>query len=318
MFILIRKLIFAYLCLLILSACAFVPVQKNVLLFTYSLGEGDGMHLAYSRDGYKWTPLRNGELYLKPEVGSKLMRHPSLVEGREESFHLVWTTGLNDKGFGYTSSKDLINWTEQRFIPINEKLNAKDTWAPELYYQRKPKLFHIIWSTTIPGLFPETEKKGEENQPNHRLYSVTTGDFVSFSEPKIFFNPGYNCGDGSLIEANGKIQLIFRDERPEFNTFRISSTSRLGGLWGEPTEPITNLNGIEGPSAVKAGADWLIFFDHYQDNQYYGALRSRDFKQWEDVTNQISKPIGMKHGTVLRVTEKILQGLLKDSSKQTK
>jgi Arabinosidase BT_3657-like, N-terminal len=331
----ILKLAVANLCLFIVGSCAFVPIEKNVLLFTYFLGDGDGLRMAYSRDGYKWTPLRNGDLFLKPEVGSKQMRDPSLVEGRDRRFHLVWTSGSNDKGFGYSSSKDLINWSEQRFIPVNEKLNATYTRAPEIFYDRKPKLFYIIWSATIPGLFPETDKDGEQN---NRLYYVTTQNFVDFSQPKIFFNPGFNCIDGSLIEANGKYQLIFIDDRTDFKTIRISTAEKLDGQWTVPTEPITTLNGIQGPSGVKVGNDWLIYFDHHLSNQTSGqnsgqpsgetsgqpssqtsgALRSRDFRQWEDVTNQISFPKDMKQGSVLRVTDETLEVLLQDSARQKK
>jgi hypothetical protein len=311
----IQQLAVANLCLFFLSSCAFVPIEKNVLLFSYYLGEGDGLRMAYSRDGYKWTPLRNGDLFLKPEVGSKLLRHPSLVEGRDRTFHLVWTTGPNDKGIGYANSKDLINWSEQRFIPVNENLNASYTRAPEIYYDRKPRLFYIIWSATIPDLFPETDKEGEQND---RLFYVTTQNFVDFSQPKIFFNPGYNCMDGSLTEANGKYQLIFKDDRTEFKTLRISSATKLDGQWTVPTEPITTLTGVEGPSVTKVGSDWLIYFDHAQDNQYSGALRSRDFRQWEDVTNQLSLPKGARHGSVLRVSDEILEALLDDSATQKK
>ncbi len=311
----ILQLAFANLCLFILGSCAFVPIEKNVLLFIYFLGDGDGLLMAYSRDGYKWRPLRNGDLFLKPEVGSRQMRDPSLVEGRDRTFHLVWTTGSNDKGFGYANSKDLINWSEQRFIPVNEKLNAINTRSPEIFYDRKPRLFYVIWSATIPDLFPETDKEGEQN---NRLYYVTTQNFVDFSEPKVFFNPGFNCIDGSLIEANGKYQLIFKDDRTEFKTLRISTATKLDGQWTVPTEPITTLNGIEGPSGARVGSDWLIYFDHYQDNQYYGALRSRDFKQWEDITNQISFPQGTRQGSVVRVTDEILEFLLDESARQKK
>ena len=293
--------------LCLLSACL-MTTNKTILLFTYFLENGDGLHLAYSLDGYQWTPIKKGGILLKPAVGSMLMRDPSLLQGPDKTFHLVWTTGWDDKGFGYASSKDLINWSEQRFIPINEKLKANNTWAPEIYYERKPKLFHIFWATTIPGLFPETDNGGDRN---HRLYSTTTRDFVNFTEPKIFFNPGYNCIDGTLIQADSKYYLFFKDERVDQKTLRVSTASSIGGQWSEPSDPIANLKGVEGPSAIQIGDEWLIYFDHYQDNQYYGALRSRNLKQWEDVTSKMSFPKGMRHGTVISISRTVLDDLLK-------
>ena len=39
---------------------------------------------------------------MKPEVGGKLMRDPSIARGKDGTFHLVWTTNWKgDKGFGY-------------------------------------------------------------------------------------------------------------------------------------------------------------------------------------------------------------------------
>jgi len=305
----IQKLTIVAIGLLMLIACGPPGGARNIGLFTYFLDNGDGLHLAYSRDGYKWTALKNGATFLQPTVGSKLMRDPSLIQGPDDTFHLVWTTGWEDKGFGYASSKDLIKWSEQRFIPVNEKLKALNTWAPDIFYDRKSKLFHIIYSSTIPGLFPETNDNDSEK--NHRLYSVTTKEFITFSEPKLFFNPEFNCIDGTLLAANKKIYLIFKDERMGMKTLRTASTDNLDARWSVPSEPITKLDWIEGPSAIRVGDYWMIYFDHYKDNQYYGALRSQDLKQWEDVTSQMSFPKGMRHGTVLRINKTILEGLLK-------
>jgi hypothetical protein len=69
----------------------------------------DGLRFLYSYDGYKWTDV--GRTFVKPEVGSKVMRDPSIAKGADGEYRLVWTSGWrNDKGFGYAHSKDLIHW----------------------------------------------------------------------------------------------------------------------------------------------------------------------------------------------------------------
>ena len=52
-------------------------------LFTYFTKNGeDGLHLAWSRDGYKWEALNGGQSYLAPQVGKeKLVRDPCAVRG---------------------------------------------------------------------------------------------------------------------------------------------------------------------------------------------------------------------------------------------
>lgn len=55
--------------------------ENNVYLFAYFKGNGEaGLHLAYSRDGYKWTALKHDSVFLKPEVAKdKLMRDPCII-----------------------------------------------------------------------------------------------------------------------------------------------------------------------------------------------------------------------------------------------
>ena len=64
-----------------------VAVAKNsepaVYLFSYFKGNGeDGLHLAFSKDGYKWETLNHDRSFLKPELSKdKLMRDPCIIKG---------------------------------------------------------------------------------------------------------------------------------------------------------------------------------------------------------------------------------------------
>jgi sucrose-6-phosphate hydrolase SacC (GH32 family) len=95
--------------------------QKEVYLFSYFKGNGeDGLHLAYSYDGLKWSALNNDQSFLKPQVGNdKLMRDPCIILDAKGTFHMVWTISWQEKGIGYANSKDLIHWSEQKYIPEN-------------------------------------------------------------------------------------------------------------------------------------------------------------------------------------------------------
>src|SRR5258708_2826327 len=95
---------------------------QDYFLFTSFRGNGDGLHLAISQDGYHWTaiknPLSKDDLFLKPTIGTeKLMRDPCIVQAADGVFHMVWTTGWYVRDIGYASSKDLIHWSEQTRIP---------------------------------------------------------------------------------------------------------------------------------------------------------------------------------------------------------
>lgn len=75
------------------------------------------------------------------------------------------------------------------------------------------------------------------------------------------------------------------------------------------SEPITH-KFTEGPSALKVGDDWIIYFDPYRE-KHYGAVKTQDFKTFTDITSEMSFPEGHRHGTAVRVPRKILDELLK-------
>src|SRR5689334_18015483 len=86
------------------------PIGEKCYLFTSFRGNGeDGLHLAFSTDGLRWSALNNDKTFLRPQVGKeKLMRDPCLLQGPDATFHLVWTDSWFSRTIGYANSKDLI------------------------------------------------------------------------------------------------------------------------------------------------------------------------------------------------------------------
>jgi hypothetical protein len=306
-----KKLIFS--ALLLLGFMAQVNAGGKVYIFSYFKGNGeDGLHLAYSRDGLTWTSLNNDRSFLKPLVGvSKLMRDPCIIRTKDGTFHMVWTAGWTEGGIGYASSKDLVNWSEQKYIEVMAKEpTARNTWAPEIIYDEKGRQFLIFWSTTIPGRFPETDAQAESKY-NHRIYSTTTKDFISFSETRLFYEPGFNVIDAT-IQKNGKGYVMFlKDETvvPPQKNIKTAKSASLYGPYPKASEPITGKYWAEGPTAAKIGKVWYVYFDKYRERKY-GAVVSDDLKVWVDISDKITFPDGARHGTVLEVDEKILETLL--------
>jgi hypothetical protein len=282
-------------------------------LFTSFRKNGeDGLHLAWSADGLKWTALGDDKSYIKPQIGPKpLMRDPFVMQGPDGTFHLVWTTGWGQPPvIGYASSRDLVNWSEQKAISVMaDEPAAKNAWAPELFYDAARQQFLIFWSTTIPGRFPETEAAGDKGW-NHRIYGCTTKDFQAFSKTRLFFDGGFNVIDATMLKADGKYYLVVKDETlaPVKKNLRIATGATPEGPWANVSEPFT-ISWVEGPSALRIGEFWYVYFDHYARPQYYGAVRSKDLKAWEDVSQQMSFPPDHRHGAVLRVSKEIIDRL---------
>lgn len=292
------------------AAWAAEPSTDKAYLFTYfrEPNGNDGLHLAFSRDGLRWEPLGPaGHTWIQPTLATKCMRDPCLQRGPDGTFFLVWTTGWGDKGFGYASSKDLVRWSPQKWIPVNEKIEgAKNTWAPELFYDSRRDEWLIFWSTTIEGRFPETAREGHHN---HRPYYVTTRDFSSFSKARLLFNPGYNTIDATLIEFEGRYHLIYKDERPGKKQLHVVSADSPTGPWGPPSLALPKPGRmVEGPSALRVGDAWLVYFDVYTDH-HYGAVRSRDLLHWDNITPHTSFPRDFRHGTALEISPQLLASL---------
>ncbi|WP_436489583.1 apiosidase-like domain-containing protein [Chitinophaga sp. ARDCPP14] len=284
----------------------YVPGKKVYLFTSFREPATDGLRLLYSYDGYHWMSL--GRSFLQPQVGEKkLMRDPSIVQGPDGTFHLVWTSGWkNEKGFGYASSKDLVHWSEQRAIDVmTHEPTTVNVWAPELFYDKEQQQFVIIWASTIPHRFPRGQ---EDEDNNHRMYYTATKDFKTFSPAKLFLDPGFSVIDATIVQqAAGKYALVLKDNtRPERNLKMAFSK--------HPTGPYTNVSApftssfTEGPATVKVGSEWLIYFDAYGE-KYYGAVKTKDFKTFTDISDQVQVPEGHKHGSIFQVTENILDVL---------
>lgn len=280
---------------------------KKCYLFSYFTGNGeDGLHLAWSADGIKWEALGGAKSYLAPTVGeSKLMRDPCLMLGPDGVFRLFWTTAWGGKTIGYASSRDLIHWSPSRAIAVMEnEPGCKNCWAPEVFYDKAQQDYLIIWSTTITGRYGDS----------HRMYSTTTRDFESYTPAKLFFEPGYSVIDGTIAEYGGKFYLVHKDERqtPVKKNLRLATSDAIAGPYGPPAEPFTK-DWVEGPTVLKIGEEYTVYFDCYRE-KHYGAMKTRDFKKWEDVTDQLSMPAGVRHGTALAVPAEIIKQLQEDKT----
>ncbi|WP_405325966.1 glycoside hydrolase family 43 protein [Leeuwenhoekiella sp. LLG6367-2.1] len=295
--------------LLFLFSC---KAQESAYLFTYFKGNGeDGLHLAYSTDALHWESLNLDESILTPEIGEqKLMRDPAVILGGDGKYHMVWTTGWTERGIGYASSKDLINWSEQQLIPVMQhEENARNCWAPEITYDAKNEEYMIYWATTIPGLYPETQSEKDAGY-NHRMYYTLTKDFKEFTKAKVLYDPSFNSIDAS-IQWDGKQYVMFlKDEtrEPARKNLKVAFAENLTGPYSEASEPITGKYWAEGPTALYVNGKWIVYFDKYIDHQY-GAVQSSDLKTWTDISDQVTFPDGIRHGTAIKVSPAFLENV---------
>jgi len=172
---------------------------------------------------------------------------------------------------------------------------AKNSWAPEVSYDAKKKLFFIFWATTIPGRHSDVADSEKEKGLNHRIYYITTPDFETFSETKLFFNPNFSVIDASILKRRKEYYMFVKNENPkpaEKNIRITQAKSALGPYPLQVSSPITGNYWAEGPTAIEIGGYVYVYFDKYTEHKY-GAVCSKDLKTWEDVSNQVKFPDGI-------------------------
>jgi sucrose-6-phosphate hydrolase SacC (GH32 family) len=298
-----RIFIVAIVCQLLLSCN-----RKAYLFSTFREPATEGLRLAYSYDGYRWTDLDT--IFLKPMVDSNVMRDPSIVPGPDGTYHLVFTSAWKGtKTFGYANSKDLIHWSEQKTIPVMQhEPTTVNVWAPELFYDDESEQYIIIWASTIPFRFP----KGQEDEANnHRMYYTTTKDFRTFSETKLFLDPGFSVIDCVIVKrGKNDYVLVLKDNTRPNRNIKVAFASNPLGPYSKPSEPFSPLF-TEGPTVAKVGDDYIIYYDQYRD-KIYGAMKTKDFKSFTDITKEVSLPHGHKHGTIFMVKKKELKKLINE------
>ena len=297
------------------------PADANDFLFTYSTKNGeDGLHLAWSSDGYKWEALNGGHSYLAPTVGKeKLMQAPTIARGADGVYHLVWATGLNGNGLGHASTRDFIHWSAEQEIPVMASEPAvRNAWSPALFYDAKWQQFLILWASAIKGKFPETERAAGKDY-NNRIYCSTTKNFNYYTPTRLFYDPEFPVSDAIVLPANGRYYLIVKDEtsKPAKKNLRIAVSDDLNGPYGNLSDPFTPKRlWAEGPAAVKIGGEYVVYFDAYVDN-HYGAMSSNDLATWKDVTGRMAFPgedapgrtDRMRHGCVISVPAALVEQL---------
>jgi len=305
---------------LLAVGCSGPGGADTMYLFSSFRGQEYGLLLAYSEDLYNWTEIPGP--HLKPAIGDNVMRDPFIAMGSDGVIHMVWTTGWGRKDIGYANTPDLINWSEQRLIPVmgGEK-GAKNCWAPKIFYDEVRQQWQIVWSTWLDDrTFPPPKLPHTSRQ--HRIWHVTTKDFESVTGPKLLFNPGYSCIDAYLFHDGDDYLLFFKDERyndshvftPAHQNIRMARGNSRYGPFGDITEPITGSGPgkwhNEGPCALKVNDHYYVFYDHHSGDTYFGAVMSRDLKNWTDVSEKMNFPKGFKHGHIIRVPRNMVKNLL--------
>ena len=310
-------------------AHAQTPAPTSPIVFAYFKEPANqGIYLALSRDGYTFTPLNDGQPWLKPDQPGELMRDVYITRTPDGAhFRMVFTWAWHGNAIGISDSDDLLHWSPQRRIEIMSAFpNVQNTWAPETYWDTQHHDWLILWSSSLgapssPAVLSQAKVGSSAMQSatpaeGLRLWAAHTKDWQTFSTPEKFFDRGFPVIDATLFHRtlHGKhdVVMVFKDQTTDplrYNE-RWTSAPTVTGPWGPVSAPI-NEPWSEGPSVIQVGDKFIVYYDHYRPpNPRYEGVETTDWIHWTSVNDKMRLPEASKHGSFFRVTEAEAQRLL--------
>ena len=296
-------------------------------LFSYFTGEGkaDGEQLyaalSEGNDPLRFRELNAGQPVLTSSLGEKGLRDPFIIRSPEGDKFYQIATDLRIYGNGNwdaaqrTGSKsimvwestDLVNWTDQRLVKVSPD-SAGNTWAPEAFYDAGLGAYVVFWASKI---YDNADHAGDTY--NKMMYA-TTRDFVTFSTPKTWVDPGYSVIDSTMVKDGDTYYRFTKDERDntsstpcsKFITEEKSSTILdLGYTFVAECLGKGALNAAEGPTIFKSNTEekWYLYLDEFGGRGYV-PFESTDLDSgvWTPSTGY-NLPASPRHGTVLPITQ---------------
>jgi hypothetical protein len=302
-------------------------------VFSYFTGEGyaDGeqVYFAASRgnDALHWDELNGGEPVLTSSMGDEGVRDPFIIRSPEgDKFYLI-ATDLKIHGNGnwdyvqrhgskyieVWESTDLVHWSEQRHVRISPD-TAGNTWAPEAYYDESIGAYVVFWASK---LYAKDDPQHTGSTYNRMMYA-TTRDFRTFSEPKVWVDPGYSVIDSTVIREGDTYYRFTKDERNNTSSTPCSkfilaerSTELRALQWefvadciGKGDADSPGIARGEGPTVFKSNTEdkWYLFIDEFGGRGYV-PFETTDLGSgsWT-MSTDYDLPARPRHGTVLPVT----------------
>lgn len=307
------------------------PAQQDYAgyLFAYFTGEGtaDGeqVHLALSEgnDPLHWRELNGGAPVLTSTVGEKGVRDPFVVRAPEGDHFYLIATDLRMYGDGdwdnaqrhgsrsivVWESDDLLTWSGPRLVEVAPP-TAGNVWAPEAYYDERLGEYVVFWASK---LYAEDDPDHTGDTHNRMLYATTT-DFVTFSEPRVWHDPGYSVIDSTVVRDGDTYYRFTKDERDRSDDApcgKLVTQESATDLLDPSYDLVADCIGAgvisqgEGPAVFRSNTEekWYLFVDEFGGRGYV-PFETTDLAsgRWTESADY-QLPASPRHGTVLPVTQ---------------
>lgn len=312
---------------------------KEGYAFAYFTGNdiaGENIFMAASRgnDALKWDELNGGQPVVKSGLGTKGLRDPFVIRSPEgDKFYMIATDLSIGSGTSWDASQrqgsrylevwestDLVNWSGQRHVKVSPE-TAGNTWAPEAHYDEKIGAYVVYWASKI---YADNDPNHSGGTHNKMMYS-TTRDFRTFSEAKVWNDPGDSVIDSTVIKEGDTYYRFTKDEARVSGCLDImqekstdllavdlpATNPRNWSLMANCIGKNAGTGGVEGPTVFKSNTEekYYLFVDEFGGRGYIPlestSLENPDWK----LASNYELPRAPRHGTVLPVTKTELERL---------
>lgn len=292
--------------------------KNSAYLFVYFTGNAkseEAIRFALSTDGYNYRALNGNQPVIPSEKISETggIRDPHILRGADgKTFYMVATDMVSAKGWSSNramvllKSTDLINWTSsvvniQKRFPGNEELLR--VWAPQTIYDAAVGKYMIYWSM----------KHGKG--PDIIYYAYANASFTDLETvPKqLFFSPtNGSCIDGDIVLKDGTYHLFFKTEG-EGAGIKIAVSDKLtAGYVLQDKYVQQTKDPVEGAGVFKLnnGEGYILMYDVYTKGKYQ-FTKTKDLAHFKVIDQDVSMNFHPRHGTVIPVTEKEAEALVR-------
>lgn len=286
-----RKLHFIL--LLSLVAPLLTKAQDSVYVFVHTgIGSSGKPILQFSKsaNGFTWTKSAV-QANLTSTLGDSGIYAPSVIRDSAGTFHMVFGIGQQAKGFGYATSRDMVNWSTPIYIGIMDTVpGIQSVAAPDLWYDAARRRYQVVFSASVQGRNELTVGKTQPGK-NYGLYATTTTDFKNWRPANVMVREAeISMTDATMLKL-GRYHYLFMtnaNTEPSSEAAISSSTSVFPtGPYGQASDPVHGSFLASEPTIVKVGNEWFMYFVKNRAKTM-GLLRSKDLTTWADFSTQVS------------------------------
>ncbi len=136
------------------------------------------------------------------------------------------------------------------------------------------------------------------------------GDFETFSDPALLFDPNYSVKDAILIKDGAQFALLHNDQSTPMQSLRVAFADTPLGPWGPSRDAFTG-KFFDNPAAIQLDGEWWIYDTKTTD----GATtlqKTRDFWSFTD-SGSIHFPIKLRLAGAIEVPRSLADRIPKES-----